>query len=53
WQLERSGTSWNPPFPALVKGVILLALAIMCVQSLLHLTRSLRRKPDTLSHEAD
>ncbi|PSJ20727.1 C4-dicarboxylate ABC transporter permease, partial [Halomonas sp. ND22Bw] len=26
WQLERSGTSWNPPFPALVKGVILLAL---------------------------
>ncbi|WP_146910418.1 TRAP transporter small permease subunit, partial [Halomonas halophila] len=53
WQLERSGTSWNPPFPALVKGVILLALAIMCVQALLHLSRSLRRKPDTLSHEAD
>ncbi|MDL4862806.1 TRAP transporter small permease subunit [Halomonas elongata] len=45
WQLERSGTSWNPPFPAFVKGVILLALAIMCVQSLLHLIQSLRGKP--------
>ncbi|MFG6179308.1 TRAP transporter small permease subunit [Halomonas sp. THAF12] len=53
WQLERSGTSWNPPFPALVKGVILLALAIMCVQALLHLSRSLRRRPDTVSKETD
>ncbi|MFG6136489.1 TRAP transporter small permease subunit [Halomonas sp. B23F22_10] len=53
WQLERSGTSWNPPFPALVKGMILLALAIMCVQSCLHLIRSLRRRPDTTSHEID
>ncbi|MCK2183833.1 TRAP transporter small permease subunit [Halomonas getboli] len=52
WQLERSGTSWNPPFPALVKGVILLALAIMCVQSFLHLIRSLRRRPDNASNEA-
>ncbi|MBB3143594.1 TRAP transporter small permease subunit [Halomonas organivorans] len=51
WQLERSGTSWNPPFPALVKGVILLALAIMCIQALLHLSRSLRRRPDTVSKE--
>ncbi|UYG09216.1 TRAP transporter small permease subunit [Halomonas sp. M4R1S46] len=46
WQLERSGTAWNPPIPALVKGVILLALAIMCVQALLHLIRSLRRRAD-------
>ncbi|MFD2664472.1 MULTISPECIES: TRAP transporter small permease subunit [Halomonas] len=45
WQLERSGTSWNPPFPALVKGVILLALAIMCIQALLHVVQSLRGKP--------
>ncbi|MDR5867757.1 TRAP transporter small permease subunit [Halomonas koreensis] len=45
WRLERSGTAWNPPFPALVKGMILLALAIMCVQALLHLIQSLRGKP--------
>ena len=45
WQLERSGTSWNPPFPALVKGMILLALAIMCLQALLHVVQSLRGKP--------
>ncbi|MBB3232164.1 TRAP transporter small permease subunit [Halomonas stenophila] len=49
WQLERSGTSWNPPIPALVKGVILLALAIMCVQAFLHLIRALRRRPDIAS----
>ncbi|MFG6159933.1 TRAP transporter small permease subunit [Halomonas sp. 1390] len=45
WQLERSGTAWNPPIPALVKGMILVALAIMCVQALLHLGQSLRGKP--------
>jgi len=47
WSLERSGTSWNPPFPALVKGMILLALAIMTVQALIHLVQSLRSKPAT------
>ncbi|TZG30639.1 TRAP transporter small permease subunit, partial [Halomonas eurihalina] len=45
WQLERSGTSWNPPFPALVKGVIMVALIIMCLQTLLHFVQSLRGKP--------
>jgi TRAP-type mannitol/chloroaromatic compound transport system permease small subunit len=42
WQLERSGTSWNPPFPALTKGVILLAVAIMTVQAVLHIVHALR-----------
>ncbi|WP_227368605.1 TRAP transporter small permease subunit [Halomonas sp. M20] len=46
WSLERSGTSWNPPFPALVKGMIMLALIIMCVQSLIHLVQSLRARAD-------
>ncbi|GGX87141.1 hypothetical protein GCM10007160_13100 [Litchfieldella qijiaojingensis] len=45
WQLERSGTSWNPPFPALVKGVILFALALMTLQAALHLLQSLRARP--------
>lgn len=42
WTLERSGTSWNPPFPSLTKAVILFALALMAVQSVLHLARALR-----------
>lgn len=42
WQLERSGTSWNPPFPALTKGVILLAVAIMMVQAVFHIVHAFR-----------
>lgn len=45
WQLERSGTSWNPPFPALTKGVILFALVVMTLQAILHLVRSVRERP--------
>lgn len=41
-QLERSGTSWNPPFPALTKGLIMFALAVMSVQALIHLIESLK-----------
>jgi len=46
WQLERSGTSWNPPFPALTKGIILVALVIMTVQTVLHIIHALRNDPD-------
>lgn len=42
WQLQRSGTSWNPPFPALIKGVILLSLVLMTLQSLLHTARAIK-----------
>lgn len=45
WRLERSGTSWNPPFPAFVKGLILLALALMAVQAVLHTIQALRGRP--------
>jgi TRAP-type C4-dicarboxylate transport system permease small subunit len=44
--LERSGTSWNPPFPAFTKGFILFAVALMAVQSALHLIQCLRARPD-------
>lgn len=50
WSLERSGTSWNPPFPSLIKGVILLALAVMTVQAVIHLVQSLRRKASATAH---
>lgn len=42
WQLERSGTSWNPPFPALTKAVILLAVAVMMLQAILHVIYAVR-----------
>ncbi|MBK8907740.1 MAG: TRAP transporter small permease [Rhodospirillales bacterium] len=42
WQLERSGTSWNPPFPAMTKGVILVAVAIMMLQAILHVIHAVR-----------
>ncbi|NVK44272.1 MAG: TRAP transporter small permease [Oceanospirillaceae bacterium] len=42
WQLERSGTAWNPPIPALAKGLIMFALALMTLQALLHLIQSCR-----------
>lgn len=44
WLLERSGTSWNPAFPAYTKALILLALGLMTVQTVLHLAQDLRGK---------
>ena len=41
-QLERSGTSWNPPYPALTKGMILLAVSVMCLQAVWHVVVALR-----------
>lgn len=45
WQLERSGTSWNPAFPAYTKALILFALALMTVQVILHLIHAIRHRP--------
>ncbi|MFV0334408.1 MAG: TRAP transporter small permease subunit [Tropicimonas sp.] len=44
-QLERSGTSWNPPFPATIKTVILIAVALMFAQTVMHLIHTLRNGP--------
>lgn len=44
WRLETSGSAWNPPFPALLKVIILVAVAVMTLQFLLHLVRDLRGK---------
>ena len=37
---------YDPPFPALLKVVILIAVAVMTLQFLLHLIRDLRGKGD-------
>ena len=52
WSLERSGTSWNPPFPAMVKGMILFALVLMTLQACLHLWESIKAKPAANIEEA-
>ncbi|MEA1080563.1 TRAP transporter small permease subunit [Marinobacter qingdaonensis] len=44
WRLETSGSAWNPPFPALLKVVIFVAVVILTLQFLLHLIRDLRNK---------
>ncbi|CAM3358075.1 TRAP transporter small permease subunit [Halomonas lysinitropha] len=51
WSLERSGTSWNPPFPAMVKGAIFFALALMTLQAVLHLIESIRARPAQTDEE--
>ncbi len=53
WSLERSGTSWNPPFPSLTKGIIWFAVLVMLVQSLLHLWQSLRSQRPLHDEVAD
>lgn len=47
--LETSGTAWNPPFPALLKGIILLTVCLMFIQFVLHLIseiQDLRKEKD-------
>lgn len=36
-RLETSGTAWDPPFPALLKGLILVTVSLMFIQFTLHL----------------
>jgi len=43
-RLEGSGTAWNPVFPPLVKLVLLLCVALMAVQSVLHLLKAIKNK---------
>lgn len=42
-RLETSGSAWNPPFPAFLKVMILVAFAVLIVQLVLHLIRDLRQ----------
>ena len=49
--LEGTGTSWNPPTPALLKLLVLVCVVTMFVQTLLHLVDALRRRIPTPSGE--
>jgi TRAP-type mannitol/chloroaromatic compound transport system permease small subunit len=41
-RLETSGTAWNPPFPALLKGLILFTVCLMMIQFVLHLINEIK-----------
>ncbi|PFG45308.1 TRAP-type mannitol/chloroaromatic compound transport system permease small subunit [Vibrio sp. ES.051] len=41
-RLETSGSAWNPPFPALLKGIILFTVCLMFIQFILHLVREIQ-----------
>lgn len=41
-RLETSGSAWNPPFPAYLKVIILVAIIVLTMQFVLHLIRDLR-----------
>lgn len=43
FHLEGTGTSWNPPTPALLKMLVLICVVVMFVQTLLHLIAAIRR----------
>ena len=46
FRMETSGSAWNPPFPALLKTILMLVLILMTVQYVLHLIHHIRRNPD-------
>lgn len=41
-RLNTSGSAWNPPFPALLKAIILIAFCILTIQFLLHLIAEIK-----------
>ncbi|MEQ5869488.1 TRAP transporter small permease [Sagittula sp. NFXS13] len=50
--LEGTGTSWNPPTPALLKLLVLICVVVMFVQTVFHLIAAIRREtPDTSATE--
>jgi C4-dicarboxylate transporter, DctQ subunit len=50
FRLETSGSAWNPPTPAIVKGLLFLTLCVMCVQFVLQAIRHIRRGPTDMHH---
>jgi TRAP-type C4-dicarboxylate transport system permease small subunit len=49
--VERTGSAWNSPSPAIIKPLIVLAGVLTLLQLLVQLARDLRRTPP-LAHEA-
>jgi TRAP-type mannitol/chloroaromatic compound transport system permease small subunit len=43
WRPETLGSAWDVPLPALVRGVLFLACALLLLQSIVNFTRAYRR----------
>ncbi len=43
WKPETLGSAWDVPIPALIRGVLFLSCALLLLQSLVELVRTLRR----------
>lgn len=41
-RLETSGSSWNPAYPALLKGIIFVTVMVMFIQFVLHLIQEIK-----------
>ncbi|MEJ6078333.1 TRAP transporter small permease subunit [Vibrio sp. 1-Bac 57] len=41
-RLNTSGSAWNPPFPALLKAIILFSFCILTIQFILHLIAEIK-----------
>ncbi|WP_181701529.1 TRAP transporter small permease subunit [Chthonobacter albigriseus] len=50
FRIETSGSAWNPPTPAIVKGTLFVLLCVMCVQFLLQAVWHIRRDPFIDAH---
>ena len=44
FRLENSGTAWNPPYPSILKLLMVATLLIMSAQFLILMIRTLRKK---------
>ncbi len=53
FRLDRSGSAWNPPLPALVKGALFVCLCLMAVQALIQLLYWLRSDGSTVRARED
>lgn len=50
FRIETSGSAWNPPTPAIVKGMLFVILCVMCVQFILQAVKHVRRDPSHAMH---
>ncbi|MGP1395225.1 MAG: TRAP transporter small permease subunit [Inquilinaceae bacterium] len=53
FRLETSGSAWNPPIPPVVKGLLMVSLMLIAVQSLLHLIQALLGRPPAATGDSD
>ena len=51
--VERTGSAWDSPSPAIIKPMIAVGAALIVLQLLVQLVRHIRRKPDPWAEAAE